>query len=49
MQRQFLQRAISLCLSAVVTLAVLGSIHGLSLHEESSARWAVSMCAAPRA
>ncbi len=49
MQRQVLHRAISLGLSVAITLAVLGGIHGLSLHEESSARWAVSMCAAPRA
>jgi len=46
MQTRPLHRAVALCLSLVVTLTMLVGVRGLSAHEEATARFAMSMCAA---
>ncbi len=48
MTSSLLPRALSLCLSLVVTFTMLVGIRGLSTHEEANARFA-AMCAVARA
>lgn len=48
MQTRPLHRAVSLCLSLVVTLTMLVGVRGLSAHEEAAARFAMSLCAVAR-
>ncbi len=43
MRSHLLPRAVSLCLSLVVTLTMLAGIRGLSAHEEANARFAMCM------
>ncbi len=40
MQRRLFERAISLCLAATVTLAILGGIDQLSQPDTAPAQWA---------
>jgi hypothetical protein len=50
MSPSFIQRAFALCLSAVLTVAMLGSIDHLSQPEEGAPAWAQkNAVAAPRA
>ncbi len=48
MTSNLLPRAVSLCLSLVVTFTMLVGIRGLSVHEDANARLA-AMCAVARA
>ncbi|HRD99391.1 MAG: hypothetical protein JNK55_11525 [Rubrivivax sp.] len=48
MTSSLLPRAVSLCLSLIVTFTMLVGIRGVSAHEEASARFA-AMCAVARA
>ena len=40
MQTRLFERAVALCLAAVVTLAMLGGIDQLAQRDEASSQWA---------